>query len=130
LGIIEGDYMSKEMKDMEFEELLKWAQEVNWDDVTNEQWKTYESRCEQLAPKYFRNMSISQHDAFYAKYAGDGIDPWFSAWSNSLMDCFPFSTIFDSLRAIEKSVKVLLKENENTPANITIGQLNRLKGGL
>ncbi len=122
--------MEKEMKDMEFIELLKWAQSVDWDDVTNEQWKTYESQCEQLAPKYFQQMNISQHEEFYSKYAGEDIDPWFSAWSDSLLDCFPFSTIFDSLRTIEKSVKVLLKENENQPANITIGQLNRLKGGL
>ena len=115
---------------MEFIELLKWTQEVNWDDVTNEQWKTYESQCEQLAPKHFQKMDFSQHEEFYRTYSGDDIDPWFSAWSDSLLDCYPFSEIFDSLRTIEKSVKILLKENEDTPANITIGQLNRLKGGL
>ncbi len=121
--------MEKEMKDMEFIELLEWASK-NEDEMTNEQWKEYESQCEQLAPKHFRNMDISQHEKFYKKYSGEGVDPWFSAWADSFMDCFPFSTIFDSLRTIEKSVKVLLKENENKPANITIGQLNRLKGGL
>ena len=120
----------KELKDMEFEELLKWAQEVTWDDVTNEQWKDYESQCKTLAPKHFRKLDISQHEEFYRKYAGESIDPWFSAWSDSLLDCFPFSEIFDNIRAIETSVKVLLKEHENEPANITIGQLNRIKRGL
>jgi len=120
----------KEIKEMEFQELLEWAQQADWDEVTNEQWKDYEDACERLAPKYFLNMDISSHEEFYRKYSGDGIDPWFSAWSDSLLDCYPFSEIFDALRTIETSLKVLLKENENQPANITIGQLNRLKGGI
>ena len=129
MGVIEGDYM-KEMKDMEFEELLKWAQSVDWDEVTNEEWKAYESKCKILAPKYFRPLNMTELESFYKKYSGEGIDPWFSAWTDSLLGVFPFSEIFDSLRVIEKSVKILLKEHENTSANITIGQLNRLKGGL
>jgi len=120
----------KELKDMEFEELLKWAQQADWDEISTGQWNEYEERCKSLAPKHFRNMDISTHEEFYRKYAGDGIDPWFDAWSTSLQDCFPFSQIFEDLRAIEKSVKVLLKESENQPANITVGQLNRLKGGI
>jgi len=36
----------------------------------------------------------------------------------------------ERLDQIEKSVKLLLKEHENEQANITIGQLNRLKGGI
>ena len=120
----------KELNKMEFEELLKWAQEVNWDVVTNEQWKEYESRCKTLAPKHFQPLDFTQLQEFYRIYAGEGIDPWFDAWNDSLLGCYPFSEIFDNMRAIEKSVKVLLKENENKPANITIGQLNRLKGGI
>lgn len=45
-----------------------------------------------------------------------------------------FSLICESLEervdVIEKSVKLLLKEHEQEPAKITIGQLNRLKGGV
>jgi len=120
----------KEIKDMEFEELLKWAQEADWDAVTNEQWKEYESQCKRLAPKYFQPLDFSQLQEFYRTYAGDGIDPWFDAWTTSIEGGYPFSEIFDNLRALENSVKVLLKENENTPANITVGQLNRLKRGI
>ena len=122
--------MSKELKDMEFEELLKWAQEVNWDDVTNEQWKIYERNCKLFAPKHFRDMDFSQLEEFYRTYRGDGIDPWFDDWTESIKKCYPFSDIFNNLRTIEKSVKVLLKETDDKPAKITIGQLNRLKGGL
>ena len=115
---------------MEFEELLEWVQQADWNVMTNEEWKTYESKCEELAPKYFQPLNMTELESFYKKYSGDGIDPWFGAWTDSLLGVFPFSEIFDNLRVIEKSVKILLKENENKPANITIGQLNRLKGGL
>ncbi|MHC4547113.1 MAG: hypothetical protein ACYSYL_21815 [Planctomycetota bacterium] len=36
----------------------------------------------------------------------------------------------EKVRQIEKSVQVLLKEHDLEQANITIGQLNRLKGGI
>lgn len=36
----------------------------------------------------------------------------------------------DRVDTIEKSVRLLLKEHEDQAANITIGQLNRLKGGV
>ena len=120
----------KELKDMEFEELLKWAQQADWDEVTNEQWKDYESQCKRLAPKYFLQMDFVQLQEFYRTHSGDGIDPWFEAWDKSILEGYPFSQIFEELRALENSVKVLLKEKENQPANITVGQLNRLKRGI
>ena len=120
----------KELKDMEFEELLKWAQEADWDAVTNEQWKDYESQCKSLAPKYFLQLDFCQLQEFYRTYSGDDIDPWFSAWNDSVRQCYPFSHIYEELTALENSVKVLLKEKENQPANITVRELNRLKGGI
>lgn len=36
----------------------------------------------------------------------------------------------EQVEIIEKSVQMLLKEHEHEPAKITVGQLNRLKGGI
>jgi len=38
--------------------------------------------------------------------------------------------LYKNVERIEKSVQLLLKEHEHEPAKITIGQLNRMKGGL
>jgi len=40
------------------------------------------------------------------------------------------SLLLEEVKELRTSVEVLLKEHENEPAKITIGQLNRLKGGL
>ena len=127
-GIIEGDYM-KEMKDMEFIELLEWASE-NEDEIIDEQWDEYERLVKKLAPEPFRKMTFTELELFYAKYAGDNLDPWWDAWDKSICDSYPFSTILERIETIERSISVILKEHENEPAKITIGQLNRLKRGL
>ena len=115
---------------MSFEELIKWSQSVNWEIVTNEQWNIFDTRCKELAREYFRNKDLCELNEFYRTYAGDNIDPWFDAWAQSMRDCFPISEIYERLDAIENTLGVLLKQFDKEPANITIGQLNRLKRGL
>lgn len=115
---------------MEFIELLEWAQKADWDEVSNEEWKEYERRCKELACEHFRQMTFTELEIFYSKYVRDGIDPWWEAWDKSICDSYPFSTMLERFETIERSLKVLLKEHENEPAKITIGALNRLKGGL
>ncbi len=121
--------MEKEMKDMEFIELLEWASK-NEDEMTNEQWKEYERVVKILAPKYFRPMNFTQLELFYTKYAGEDTDDWWEAWNESVTDSYPFSSILERIETIERSISVLLKEHDKEPAKITIGQLNRLKRGL
>lgn len=120
----------KEMKEMSFEELINWAQSADWEKVTSEEWNVYNSQCKRLAKGYFFNKDISQLEEFYRTYSGENIDPWFDAWTNSLRDCFPFSEIYEKLATIETSLGVLLKQMDKEPANITVGQLNRLKRGV
>ena len=38
--------------------------------------------------------------------------------------------LYDTVETLTKSVQMLLKEHDKEPAKITMGQLNRLKGGL
>jgi len=38
--------------------------------------------------------------------------------------------LYEKVEQIEKSLQMLLKEHEHEPAKITVGQLNRLKGGI
>ena len=40
------------------------------------------------------------------------------------------SLLLEEVKELRTSVEVLLKEHENEPAKITMGQLNRLKGGV
>ena len=40
------------------------------------------------------------------------------------------SLLIEEVKELRISVEVLLKEHETEPARITIGQLNRLKGGI
>ena len=44
-------------------------------------------------------------------------------------ESFAFS-LLEEMKQLKISVEVLLKEHENEPARITIGQLNRLKRGI
>ena len=121
--------MDKEMKDMEFIELLEWASK-NEDEITDEQWTEYERVVKRLAPEHFRQMNFTELELFYAKYAGDGIDPWWDMWDASITGSYPFSSILERIETIERSLSVLLKEHENEPSKVTIGQLNRIKRGL
>ena len=54
-----------------------------------------------------------------------------SIWAirESFFDAFANSLI-EEVKELRTSVEVLLKEHEIDPARITIGQLNRLKGGI
>jgi hypothetical protein len=122
--------MEKQLDEMSFEELIKWAQSADWDKVSSEDWKTYEKRSKELANKYFRDMDICQLSDFYRKYSGDEIDPWFDAWAESMRDTFPLSELYERLATIENSLEVILKQMDKEPANITVGQLNRLKRGI
>ena len=119
----------KEMKDMEFIELLEWVSK-NENEITNEQWAVYESQAKKLAPKYFVNKDIVELMDFYRKYAGDNLDHWWEAWDNAVCESHPIGLILERIGVIERSVSVLLKEHDHEPAKITIGQLNRLKGGM
>ena len=121
--------MVKEMKDMEFIELLEWASKKE-DEITDEQWGEYERLVKKLAPEPFRQMTFTELELFYAKYAGDDLDPWWDAWNKSIYNSYPFSSILERIETIERSLSVLLKEHDKEPAKITIGQLNRLKHGL
>lgn len=118
---------NKEFSKMSFDELVKWDMP---EDISNDDWKEYESQVKQKARKYFLELDFCQLQEFYRTYSGDGIDPWFGAWDEQIRSCYPFSNIYEKIAAIEKTVIVLLKEKENEPANITVGQLNRLKGGI
>ena len=121
--------MDKEMKDMEFIELLEWASK-NEDALIDEQWKEYERVVKRLAPKYFRSKNFTELELFYTKYAGEDTDVWWDAWDKSITDSYPFSSILERIETMERSLTVLLKEHENEPAKVTIGQLNRIKRGL
>ena len=120
----------EELEKMSFEELVKWAQSADWEKVTDAEWQVYQRRCKELAPKYFREKDICQLNEFYRTYAGEDMDTWFEAWANSMRDTFPLSELYESIAAIERSLEVLLKQMDKEPANITVGQLNRLKRGL
>ena len=120
----------KEMKEMSFEELINWAQSTDWEKVTSEEWNVYKSQCEKLAKKYFFDKNICQLNEFYRTYSGDGIDPWFEAWAQSMRETFPLSELYESISTIENSLGVILKQLDKEPANITVGQLNRLKRGI
>ena len=115
---------------MSFEELLKWSRSVDWDTVTNEQWRVWRDEAMRLAPAHFQPMDLTQLEAFYREHSGEDLEPWFEAWSDAMRDVFPLSEINDRLRAIETTLVVLLKKFGDQPADITVGQLNRLKGGL
>jgi hypothetical protein len=120
----------QELEKMSFEQLIKWSQSCDWEKVTSEEWSVYKRKCEQLAKKYFRDKDISQLEEFYRTNAGDGVDPWFEAWEDSMRDCFPLSELYEKLNAIENTLEVILKQMDKEPANITVGQLNRLKRGI
>lgn len=45
------------------------------------------------------------------------------------LECFA-NTLLEEVKELRTSVEVLLKQHESTPANITVGQLSRLKGGV
>ena len=123
--------MKKEEFDkMSFEELITWSQSADWEKVTSEEWKVYEKRCKELAKKYFFDKDICQLNEFYRTYSGDGIDPWYDAWADSMRDTFPLSELYESISTIENSLEVLLKQMDKELANITVGQLNRLKRGI
>lgn len=115
---------------MSFEELVKWAQTADWEKVTPEEERVYMNKSENLAKGYFYDKDISQLEEFYRTYSGDGIAPWFDAWAQSLRDTFPISELYERIAAIENSMEVLLKQHEKEFANITVGQLNRLKRGI
>lgn len=120
----------KQIKDMEFKELIEWAQKADWDNVTNEHWKDYEEGCKRLARKFFLELDFCQLQEFYRTYSSDGIDPWFEEWDRSVNNSYPFRGLLDRIESLETTVKVLLKEQEGKQANITVGQLNRIKGGI
>ena len=120
----------EELEKMSFEQLIKWARSADWEKVTSAEWGVYKAQCERLAKKYFFDKDISQLEEFYRTYAGDGIDPWFEAWADSLRNAFPLSELYEKINAIENSLEVILKQMDKEPANITVGQLNRLKRGI
>lgn len=121
--------MKKEMKDMEFVELLEWASK-NEDEIADNQWAEYHSIVKQNAREHFRQMNFTQLEQFYTKHSSENTDPWFDAWHDSILSTFPFEGIQESIRVLENSVHLLLKEHDKEPAKITIGQLNKLKHGL
>jgi len=120
----------KELEKMSFEELITWAQSADWEKVTSEEWNIYDTRCKELAKKYFFDMNICQLSEFYRTYSGDDIDPWYDEWAQSMRDTFPLSELYESISTIEISLGVLLKQMDKEPAKITMGQLNRLKHGI
>jgi len=114
---------------MEFIELLEWASK-NEDEITDDQWRVYKRRCEELAPEHFRQMNFTELELFYAKYAGENTDYWWDAWDTSITSSYPFEAILERIETIERSLSVLLKEHDKEPAKITIGQLNKIKHGF
>jgi len=120
----------EELEKMSFEQLIKWARSADWEKVTSAEWGVYKAQCERLAKKYFFDKDISQLEEFYRTYAGENVDPWYDAWSDSLRNAFPLSELYEKINAIENSLEVILKQMDKEPANITVGQLNRLKRGI
>ena len=119
-----------ELEKMSFEELIKWAQSADWEKVTTEEWSIYTDLCKELAEEYFFNKDISQLEEFYRTYTGENVDPWFEAWADSMRNTFPLSELYEQIATIERSLEVILKQFDKEPANITVGQLNRLKKGI
>ena len=89
----------------------------------------WENAVKKKAPEAFRKMNLTELEAFYKEYAGDGIDPWFDAWDNAICSIYPFEQILSRLNSIETTLSVIMKAIGDEPAKITIAQLSRLKGG-
>ena len=119
----------KILNELQFEELVD-IRDTDTDSWTMEEWNEYERIVKQRAPKYLQKLEFMGLGQYYEKYSSGDIDPWFDAWAHALEHCYPFSEIFENIHKIEKTLRVLLNTLKDKPANITIGQLNRMKGGI
>ena len=121
----------KEMKEMSIIELMEyWQTEWSKDAPLFENDRVASNTFDYLMKEKARTSTFKELiEVLHMCDEGDFDNPTF--WEvRSILSRDIVGSLYDDVEQMKKSVKVLLKENEDKPANITIGQLNRLKGGI
>ena len=107
-----------------------WASEWEKDTPLFENDAVASNEWDTLIRKRTRSSSIKDLIEVLHRCDADDLDnPTFWAVGEQLAQNL-VGDLYEKFAVLEKSVQLLLKEHEHETAKITIGQLNRLKGGL
>ena len=121
----------KNMKDMTIIELMEyWISEWTKDEPLFENDAVASNEWDTLMRKRARNASLKDLIEVLHRCDADDFDNP-TIWDiKTELGQHLVGDLYEKVEQIEKSVQMLLKEHEHEPAKITVGQLNRLKGGI
>lgn len=119
----------KDFDKMGIESLIEWSESKEALEEEAHIWREWERQVKAKAPEYFRQMDICELNEFYRNHPHEDIPTWSDAWTSSFIDSWPFEEIYSRLRAMEKTLDVLLKAIGDQDPKISIYQLIKLKGG-
>lgn len=120
----------KEMKDMSIIELMEfWIEDWNKEEPSLEE-SSISNQWSELVTKKIRGESVLTL-LKVLDLAHEDIDYLEELWKiRKYIGEALVGDLYEKVEQIETSVKLLLKEHDLEPAKITVGQLNRLKGGV
>ena len=124
---------------MTYAELKKWSQDHDdeWESGIPDWSDNYWKSLERAAKKEFPTMNLMQLIEIWMDMEEGEFDTTGDFCMDAMLGQEPIAHILEKIKEqndlitkLQISLEVLLKQHEQEPANIKVGQLNRLKGGL
>jgi len=124
---------------MTYAELKKWSKDHDdeWNSGIPDWGDDYFEALGSAAKKEFPMMTLAQLNEIWVNMDESEYDTAGDICHAQMMQQEPIISLLDKIKdqnlliaKLQMSIEVLLKQHEDEPANIKVGQLNRLKGGI
>jgi len=130
---------NEKFSNMTYAELMKFSQEheAEWENGIPDWSDDFYKAIERTAEKEFPFMTLAQLNEIWLSLDDSLYDSVGDTCLKAMLGQEPITTVIEKIDALGKMIskmqttlEVLFKQRESELANITIGQLNRLKGGI